>query len=71
MVTECRIGYRRVYGIAAVDGEDGEKIILDAAIDVSENRETAEALADRCNRDRVALGGFRAYLTDWLNRQPN
>ena len=69
MVTECRIGYRRMYGIAAVDGEDGEKIILDAAIDVTENRETAEALADQCNRDRITLGRFRAYLADWLNRQ--
>ena len=71
MVTECRIGYRRVYGIAAVDGEDGEKIILDAAIDVSENRQTVEDLADRCTRDQVALGRFRAYLSDWLNRHPN
>ena len=69
MVMECRIGYRKIYGIAAVDGEAGEKIILDAALDVSEDRETAQALADRCNRDRVALGRFRVYLSEWMDRQ--
>ena len=50
---ECRIGYRLTYGIAAVDAEDGEKIVLGAVVDVSNERKQVEALADYCNRVRL------------------
>ena len=47
---ECRIGYRVTYGVAAVDAEDGEKIVLAAVVDVSGDRGEADRLADYCNR---------------------
>ena len=61
---ECRIGYRRTYGIAAIDREDGEKIILDAVVDVAENREKVEQLADRLNKEKVQLERFREAIED-------
>ena len=56
---ECRIGYRRTYGIAAIDSEDGEKIILGAIVDVSEDRDQVNRLADKCNREDVDFCRFR------------
>ena len=47
---ECRIGYRLTYGIAAVDAEDGEKIVLGAVVDVSSERKKVDRLAEHCNR---------------------
>lgn len=61
---ECRIGYRRTYGIAAIDREDSEKIILDAVVDVAENREKVEQLADRLNKEKVQLERFREAIED-------
>lgn len=59
---ECRIGYRKTYGIAAIDREDGEKIILGAIVDVSEDRDRVDRLADKCNREKVAFNNFRTVV---------
>ena len=59
---ECRIGYRRTYGIAAIDREDGEKIILGAIVDISEDRDRVDRLADKCNREKVAFNNFRTVV---------
>ena len=59
---ECRIGYRRTYGIAAIDREDGEKIILGAIVDISEDRDRVDRLADKCNREKVDFSRFRAVV---------
>ena len=56
---ECRIGYRKTYGIAAIDREDGEKIILGAIVDVSEDQDRVHRLADRFNREKVDFNNFR------------
>lgn len=69
MAIECRIGYRRVYGIAAVDSEDGEKIILDAIVDVTGDRDTAVMLADRCSREKLPLDQFRSFIVDSVDRE--
>ena len=66
---ECRIGYRRTYGIAAIDREDGEKIILGAVVDVAENREKVEQLAERCNRKKVSLDRFRRMVEDFVDKE--
>ncbi len=63
---ECRIGARRTYGIAAVDREDCEKIILDSIIDVTDDRETAEVFANRCNRERVKLDQFKETVRKFI-----
>ena len=63
---ECRIGYRRTYGIAAIDPEDGEKIILGAMVDVSDDRRTAETLADLCNEKKVPLERFKDTVEDFI-----
>lgn len=62
MCIECRIGYRRTYGIAAVDSEDGEKIILGAIVDVSEDREMVDRLTDKCNREKIDFICFHAVV---------
>ena len=69
MSIECRIGYRRTYGIAAVDTEDGEKIILRAIVDVSDEREKADRLADRCNREKVNLRHLRSIITKYIEME--
>ena len=69
MTIECRIGNRRIYGIAAVDSDEGEKCILDAIIDVSEDRKTAERLADRYNRELVRMNQFRTFTACFVNEQ--
>ena len=66
---ECRIGYRRTYGIAAIDREDGEKIILGAVVDVAENREKVEQLAERFNKEKVALERFREAVEDFVDKE--
>ena len=66
---ECRVGYRRTYGIAAIDREDGEKIILGAVVDVAENREKVEQLAERFNKEKVALERFREAVEDFVDKE--
>ena len=66
---ECRIGYRKTYGIAAIDREDGEKIILGAVVDLAENREKVEQLAERCNLEKVALERFREAVEDFVDKE--
>ena len=66
---ECRIGYRRTYGIAAIDREDGEKIILGAVVDVAENRGKVEQLVDRCNTKKVRLERFWEAVEDFADKE--
>ncbi len=66
---ECRIGYRRTYGIAAIDREDGEKIILGAVVDVAENLKKVEQLVDRCNTKKVTLERFREAVEDFVDKE--
>ena len=66
---ECRIGYRRSYGIAAIDRDDGEKIILGAVVDVAENREKVDLLADRLNKEKVLLEHFREAVEDFVDKE--
>ena len=63
----CRIGYRKTHGIAAIDCEDGEKIILGAVVDVAENREKVEQLAERFNKEKVLLERFREAVEDFVD----
>ena len=69
MCIECRIGYRRTYGIAAIDCEDGEKIILGAIVDVSEDRDMVDGLADKCNRENIDFGHFRSVVERYIDRE--
>ena len=66
---ECRIGYRKTYGIAAIDREDGEKIILGAVVDVAENREEAEQLAEQLITENVALDRFKEVVEDFVDKE--
>ena len=66
---ECRIGYRKTYGIAAIDREDGEKIILGAMVDIAENREKVEQLAERLNTKNVVLDRFREAVEDFVDKE--
>jgi len=66
LTLECRIGYRRTYGIAAVDAEDGEKIVLGAVVDVSGEREKVDRLADYCNKVGLEVERLVETVVDFL-----
>ena len=68
MPIECRIGCRRTYGIAAVDATDGEKVILEALVDVTKSRRTAQILADRYNREQIPLDHLRDAVIRFVER---
>ena len=65
---ECRIGNRITYGIAAVDPEDGEKIILCAVADVGD-RAAAERLADYCNRVKPDPDRLTEIAAEFVERE--
>ena len=65
---ECRIGYRITYGVAAVDAEDGEKIVLGAVVDVSSDRKEADRLADYCNRMSLNPERLHEAVIDYVDR---
>lgn len=67
LTIECRIGYRRTYGIAAVDAEDGEKIVLGAVVDVSGNREKVDRLADHCNRVGLEVEKLMEKVEEYID----
>lgn len=69
MPIECWIGYRRVYGIAAVDCTDNEKCILESLIDVANDRESAERFAEQCNREKIPLECFKDAIAEYISRE--
>ena len=69
MPIECQIGYRRTYGIAAVDVTDGEKIILGALIDVAKDRKTVEILADQYNMIQISLELFYDAIMHFVDEE--
>ncbi len=68
LTIECRIGYRRTYGIAAVDAEDGEKIVLGAVVDVSENRRKVDLLADYLNKEGLEPDRLLDTVVDYVDK---